>query len=267
MKSPIHLIYSDESSITLYPERWGIITSLQLGWTELLFQGMLEETLHDTTKTVKWGIPILFPNAWPLTDEQQQITGYSLAQHGFARNNIWKIIDSPNANQIIQSLDSTNVSDTFGYPFDGMIINTIHLLDSRHCELEYTIQNRSGTDLPISLGLHPYFDIPLGDKSAIEWNFAWGEQIQDEIDIWSSGGTTMLDIPMGGKLDIHIPWVGDISLLVSPDFQRVWIWSLPGKDFVCIEPVMGDPGNILDNPVLVPPYSEHKYWMKVWLQI
>ena len=112
--------------------------------TELLYQGMLDDTLHDMTKSVRGGIPILFPNAGFLTDEQKSETWWNLPQHGFARTNEWKVIESKTTNasvilakeesaqedekteqilrasvwqntQLIQSLSSADIPDTFGY--------------------------------------------------------------------------------------------------------------------------------------------------------
>lgn len=54
---------------------------------------MLDGTLYDRSKSVRGGIPILFPNAGFLTAEEQEDSGYSLPQHGFARTNEWEITE------------------------------------------------------------------------------------------------------------------------------------------------------------------------------
>lgn len=262
----IDLFAFDSVGVRLYPERWGIVTSLRFGDTEVFYQGMLDETLFDHTKSVKWGVPILFPNAGPLTEEQQKKSGYTLPQHGFARDNSWNIETSVIDNQLLQSLSSDNVANTSGFPFSGNILNAISVIYPDTCLFEYFIRNGSDKPLPIALGLHPYFDLPEWDKSRIEWNFDWGKQIRDEIEKWSNGGTTKIDIPSDGILDVYIPGIGDIHIEVSLDFQRLWIWSLPEKDFVCIEPVMGDSWTLVEAPVLVPPNSEHTSFMKISLR-
>lgn len=263
---PIDLFAFDSVGVRLYPERWGIVTSLRFGDTELLYQGMLDETLFDHTKSVKWGVPILFPNAGPLTEEQQKKSGYTLPQHGFARDNGWNMETAVLDNQLLQSLSSENVANTSGFPFSGNILNAISVIDRDTCLFEYFIRNKSDNPLPIALGLHPYFDLPKWDKSLVEWNFDGGKQIRDEIEKWSNGGTTKIDIPSDGILDVYIPGIGDIHIEVSHDFQRLWIWSLPEKNFVCIEPVMGDSWTLVEAPVLVPPNSEHTSFMKISLR-
>lgn len=293
-------IRHNQTSLTLYPDRWGIITSMKIWDTELLYQGMLEDTLHDITKSVRWGIPILFPNAGFLTDEEKGVSWWNLPQHGFARTNEWKISEShhprgrknpvfchaeewgicsgskqetdssfvgmtKNDNILTQSLSSIDIPDMFGYDWQGSIENTITLSD-RWVELGYSIANNSNKELPISFGLHPYWNIPLGDKSLIEWNFAWGDIIARDIDTWSRGGTTRIDTPDDGIVSFTISWVGTIELQLSSEFRRLWIWSLQGRDFVCVEPVMWDDGNIMRIPVKIPRGGKSESWVKVILK-
>ncbi len=263
-----------KSSVTLYPERWGIITSMRIRDTELLYQGMLADTLYDTTRSVRWGIPILFPNAGFLTDEEKESIWWSLPQHGFARTSEWRISNArhpwrwsnPGSSpQLIQSLFSSDVLDMFGYEWQGTIDNTITLSDDS-IKLRYSIANNSNKELPISFGLHPYWDIPLWDKSAIEWDFAWGDIITRDIDNWSHGGTTRIDTPDDGIVKFTIPGVGTIELRLSREFRRLWIWSLPDKNFVCVEPVMWDDGTIVRDPVRIPRGEKGESWIKIILK-
>lgn len=263
------IITHNQNSLTLYPDRWGIITSIRFWDTELLYQGMLADTLHDVTKSVRWGIPILFPNAGFLTDDEKKITWWNLPQHGFARTNGWNIVDDIQSEwqnmQLIQSLSSTDILDMFGYEWQWSLENTVVLSDES-IELKYSIANNSDKELPISWWLHPYWNIPLWDKSAVEWNFVWGDMIAHDIDNWSRGGTTRIDTPADGIVSFTIPWIGTIELQLSPEFRRLWIWSLDGRDFVCVEPVMWDDGNIVQNPMRVPARGKNKSVVKVTLK-
>lgn len=232
-------ITNKESSLSVYPNRGGIVTSLVLDGTEILYQGMLDETLHNTSKSVKWGIPIMFPNAWPLSDKAKEEFWYTLPQHGFARTNQWQL-RTKGHHQIQQSLESKDIVDTWNFPFEGTLHNTIILDTPQSCFFEYTLTNNSQNPLPVAFWLHPYFDIPEWNKEDIAWLFKWGEQITNEIENWSNDGTTYLDIPEDKIIKFKIPWVGTITIEVSKDFKRLWIWSIPGKNFVCVEPVFWD---------------------------
>jgi galactose mutarotase-like enzyme len=39
----------------------------------------------------------------------------------------------------------------------------------------------------------------------------------------------------------------------SEKYQKIWIWSLPDKDFICIEPVMRDVGGLVNDPQILEP--------------
>ncbi len=232
-----------------YPERWWIITSLKLGGKELLFQWMLEESLYNLSKSVKWGIPVLFPNAWPLTLEEQSRSGYRLPQHWFARTNRWKVIDRMETS-LVQSLHSDDVITHDWYMWSGSITNSIEL-NRDDCKFDYIITNEWEKPIPISFGMHPYFDVPQGDKTAIQWKFEGWNKIAQDVQSWSNDGTTMIDMPKDGVIRVYIPWIWSLKIEADKEFKRLWIWSLPGKNFVCIEPVMGDEGAIVNNPPVV----------------
>jgi galactose mutarotase-like enzyme len=259
-------ISNKEASLSVYPARGGIVTSLVLDGTEILYQGMLDETLYDTSKSVKGWIPMLFPNAWPLSEKAKKISWYTLPQHGFARTNQWQL-GTKTQHQIQQSLVSKDVIDTWSFPFDGTINNTIILDTPKSCFFEYTFINNSQNSLSVAFWLHPYFDIPEWNKEDIEWLFKWGEQIKNEIENWKNNGTTLLDIPEDKIIKFKIPWVGTITIEVSEDFKRLWIWSLPGKNFVCVEPVFWDQDTIVHkNCVKIPWESSLKSSMRISLE-
>ena len=54
-------------------------------------------------------------------------------------------------------------------------------------------------------------------------------------------------------MEIIIPSLGTISINTSVEYKKIWIWSLPGKDFICVEPVMRDINGLIDDPQVVEP--------------
>ena len=49
-------------------------------------------------------------------------------------------------------------------------------------------------------------------------------------------------------MEVIIPNLGTLVFHVSKEYKKIWIWSQSGKDFICIEPVMRDPGGLIENP-------------------
>ena len=78
-------ILSGATQAKIAPERGGLVTSLSINNTEILY--LDRETFDDLTKNVRGGIPLLFPNAGPLKGGL-----YNLPQHGFARRMRWNTI-------------------------------------------------------------------------------------------------------------------------------------------------------------------------------
>jgi galactose mutarotase-like enzyme len=40
---------------------------------------------------------------------------------------------------------------------------------------------------------------------------------------------------------------------VSEEYQKIFIWTQPGQNFVCVEPFMRDVEGLVDNPELINP--------------
>src|SRR5690349_16825986 len=73
------------------PARGAIVTALRVAGRDVLF--MDRGTLLDPAKSVRGGIPILFPFAGRLANDTLLHAGTTLKQHGFARNRPWTVIE------------------------------------------------------------------------------------------------------------------------------------------------------------------------------
>ncbi|MDR9405313.1 MAG: aldose epimerase, partial [Halothece sp. Uz-M2-17] len=87
-------ILSDEDQQTrleIVPERGGIVTSWRIQGQDILYMDW--ERFQDPEKSVRGGIPILFPICGDLPDDHYTHDGqdYSLKRHGFARDLPWEV--------------------------------------------------------------------------------------------------------------------------------------------------------------------------------
>lgn len=251
-------LQSWNSSLWVYPERWGIITSCKFGGTEILYQAMLDDTLLDESKSVRGGIPILFPQAGPITQQEAEILSYSLPQHGVVRQRVWEVLDSSENSLCLQYSQNTQESE---FPFDFSLENSISL-QQNILQLTFSLINLGNTDFPYSYGFHPYFSIPDGNKDAIIWDTRYQEEISHSADIWKHDGTISLKA-QDGYFDFEIGHIGKIRLTFSPEIKNIWIWSLSGKNFVCIEPVVWNEGNITRNPEIIHPQEEKNFFFSL----
>lgn len=231
-------------------ERGGIITSLKLNGKEILF--LDEETFRNIEVNVKGGVPVLFPNAGPL-DKNTEFP--DLAQHGFARNCKWNMQKIENGFRLLLS-SNEETKKMYSYDFQLSIEGKFESDGS--FTLNQEVKNREEEkEMPIAMGLHPYFKVSNEEKKNIKFNFEGGEYAEEQVETWSNGKAISIDNPKfkdkDAILKVFIPDLGEFVMDVSEEFEKIWIWSMPGKDFVCIEPVMRDPNGLLDNPKLIGP--------------
>ena len=79
------------AKVSIVPARGAIATSFRVGERELLY--LDETTLRDPTKSVRGGIPILFPSPGKLEGDRFARGAFhgAMKQHGFARDLPWQV--------------------------------------------------------------------------------------------------------------------------------------------------------------------------------
>ncbi len=240
------------NSITYSPERGGIVTSLRFQEHELLY--LDEATFRNLETNVRGGIPILFPNAGAIDSSHFP----NLKQHGYARlHSDWKVEQASTPNSFSETLTSSAKTQAV-YPYQNRL-RFSGVIENAHsvCFIQ-TVENLEATQaIPIAMGLHPYFKVPHAQKQTIRFECLGSDLIQTGFAIWSNGGTTSFANPKlldpAATIRVTLPELGTLILEPSVEYERIWIWSLPEKDFICIEPVLRDVGGLIDDPYLLEP--------------
>jgi galactose mutarotase-like enzyme len=244
----VEKIKSPEGSEVSYcRERGGIITSIKIKGKEILY--LDEATFQNTNVNVKGGIPMLFPNSGPLTSEQYP----KLKQHGFARlSNKW--LSENKGNEFTEKLTSDEKTKEL-YPHDFQFS-----IDGKFEDGSFTLNQRvenlnEEKEMPISMGLHPYFKVPNEEKKNIKFNFEGGQIAEEQFEVWANDGTVSLDNPKikdpEAVVEVFVPSLGTLKINASIEYKKILVWSLPEKNFVCIEPVMRDDGGLVDDPEMI----------------
>lgn len=241
------LILRDEAALAqleLVPERGGIATRWAIADQDIFYLDV--ERFQHPDKSVRGGIPILFPICGNLPDDTYRLHGqtYHLKQHGFARNLPWQVAaqsttDNASVTLVLDSNDETRSR----YPFDFQLRFT-YTLEGTALTLRQEVINRSDQSMPFGLGLHPYFQV--SDKDQLQFEIPSGafqtksgeaaefagefDFSQDEIDVLfadlSTQVTAVIDPVKRTKL--AIAFTDPYSVLV--------FWTVKGKDFYCLEP-------------------------------
>lgn len=262
-------ILSDEdkqSRVEIVPERGGVATSWRIQGQEIFYMDW--ERFKEPDKSVRGGIPILFPICGDLPDDRYtlQEKDYTLKRHGFARDLPWEVTARETETDaaltmVLKSNDETRSM----YPFDFEVTFT-YRLKGNTLTLDQTYRNYSSEPMPFSTGLHPYFSV--SDKSQIsldipatEYNdnvnkatYSYEGKFdlnQDEIDAQLrplSRQETTLALPERGF---------KIKLSFSPEYSTVVFWTVKGKDFACLEPWTA-PRNAMNTKeglLVIPPWE------------
>ena len=262
-KKGIYVFQLDEKNyIKFCPNRGGLITNWVSEGREILYFD--EKRFIDKTKSIRGGIPILFPICGNL-DIPNSLFGKKympFMQHGFARDLQWQHCLNEQKNSLCLILQDTEKTKTF-YPFNFELKIEVSL--KINClKFIINIQNKTNIEMPINFGLHPYFNIsdfknlnfidnPLNcqdqKNNSLRNTFDELKNINNGIDLlmYTSGRSSFQDDFFKRQVTLMHPSPFDLGV----------IWSDPPRKMVCLEP-WTSPRNSLVNglrKISIPPNS------------
>ncbi len=253
--------------LRIVPERGGLVTGWCSGGEEWLYFDA--ERYADPTKSIRGGIPVLFPICGGLP-------GSSLPQHGFARDLPWQLEELPAA-------DRTSADPSSGAGIRLRLVDTeaTRAVFPHAFSLELDVRLPPGClaitarvsntapaaspALPFSLGLHPYFavqdlaavrleglpehcfdHIPMAEAATA----GQLERLTTGVDFLAhpSGAVRLVDsaAPAGGR------W---IAMETQAPLDLAVVWTEPPRPMVCLEPWTAPRGAMAsgDRLLQVPP--------------
>lgn len=267
------------SRVCIAPGRGGIVTRFDVGELRVLY--LDEATLLDETKNVRGGNPVLFPAPGPLAGDRFTWNGTSgsMKQHGIARLEPWTVegVQQQEATLVLSSNERTRAA----FPWD-FEVRFRYRLDGPKLRIEQRYKNQSTTEMPFSAGFHPYFYVPQAAKGAAKIptkaTRGWDNVQKRDVDVKAPIDLTAKEVdlhlfdhaPPGGFGNRATLEFGDGSKVIvsaSAEFGRWVVWTLAGKDFVCLEP-WTSPANALntgDHLLVVGPGEERALWTEIAL--
>jgi galactose mutarotase-like enzyme len=244
--------------LEVVPERGCLVTALRVDGKDVLW--LDPSTVDDLGKSVRGGIPLLFPFAGRLASDTFEDAGTVMKQHGFGRTLPWPLTER-RPGVLRFTLHSS--PGTHGvYPFDFTVDHTLTLLP-RGLLAELTIHNRSEVAMPISPGWHPYFPCPNLRKQHVKTDVPGLDPARFDPALEYDFG-----VPPAahGRAVCDVPGLGTLRITHSPEMRHFQCWSLPGRDFICLEPFLG-PNNNLNTPsrLVLPPNTARTLFMRLEL--
>jgi galactose mutarotase-like enzyme len=254
---PVELTLRDPesgASATIVPGRGGIVTRFDVGARRVLYLDpatLLDQQL-DPANSVRGGVPVLFPSPGKLVDDAWAYAGRrgAMRQHGFARNLAWQVAGSTAsaATLTLVANDQTRAA----FPWDFVVEQTF-VVHGASLRLDQRVTNRSDAAMPFGFGFHPYFFVPDAAKRdttiTTRATQAFDNVAKQPIEL------TTIDLTRP-EVDLHlldhgaypgalVSPLGTVQLRGSPEYTHWVVWTLAGRDFVCLEP-WTCPGNALN---------------------
>jgi len=253
MSEPRELMLTDAQSgaiAVIAPERGGIVTRFDIGARRVLFLDVA--TLRDPTKNVRGGVPVLFPSPGKLTDDAWSYAGRhgAMKQHGFARNLPWQIASS-SAGAAVLTL-AANDATLAQFPWDFVVEQTFTVRGTS-LRLDQRVTNRSASAMPFGLGFHPYFfvaDAAKRDTTIATRATRAFDNVTKQVIALPAIDLTQPEVDLhlidhGSTASELVTPSGTVQLRGSPEYTHWVVWTLAGRDFVCLEP-WTCPGNALN---------------------
>ncbi|MFT3765410.1 MAG: galactose mutarotase [Minicystis sp.] len=276
--SPILTLSDSETDAvaTVAPARGGMLIGFSVAGRELLY--LDRGTFDDPRANVRGGVPVLFPSPGKLANDTWSAGGRSgsMKQHGFARNLPWEIVatgDDDGASATL-GLGADEVTKA-QYPWDFHALYT-YRLRGRSIAVEMRVENHGDSPMPFGVGFHPYFLVRDADKASVQIPTRATRAFDNK---------DKREVPFGGfdltaaEVDMHLHDHGgteaalvmdDAEIVVSgsPELTHWVVWTLKGRDFVCLEP-WSCPGNALntgDRLLVLGPGEARSMWMRIALR-
>ena len=236
----------------LVPSLGALVTKFSVGGRELLYLDEASIASEDSKVARRGGVPLLFPSPGRLKSELFEAEGRygSLKNHGFARDCAFTV-RSREPSKVSLRLEASDETLSH-YPWQFSLEVDISI-EARALRYDVRITNDDEETMPCGFGLHPYFLVRDKTRARVSTGAtqAWDNRISRHVEL-----ALPLDFT-ASELDLHLVdhWArhldfdsGDGAIrIVASDAFRTWVlWTVEGRDFVCVEP-WTSPGDALNS--------------------
>lgn len=223
--------------LQLVPERGGLVTRwvCQGAWGERDMLYFDAERFADPAKSVRGGIPVLFPICGGLE-------GSALPQHGFARDLPWQIDALADGQGVRLALCDTSATRAlFPHRFELVLA---FRLEPQALAITVQVHHRGeagDAPLPFSLGLHPYFAVP--DLEAVRVAGLPARALDQAAGATAATADLLARLPQGvdllaGPTPAVRLEAGDLAITLDTQapLDLAVVWTDPPRPMVCLEP-------------------------------
>jgi galactose mutarotase-like enzyme len=251
----------DGDQLRVVPERGGLVCGWRCGGSERLYFDA--ERFADPSKSVRGGIPVLFPVCGNLPDNRLELPQgtFALAQHGFARDRPWQLQALADGRGIHLELRDDATTRAV-YPFGFRLVLEVRLEPAAlaiRALVRHEVEDAPGSAvagavsaaMPFALGLHPYFAVADLGGAALE---GLPDRCFDHLTAGPADTAAELArLPQGVDLRVErsgiaprlltglsspdgSPAAAAIELQADSPLDHAVVWTDPPRPMVCLEP-------------------------------
>lgn len=237
---------STGATAVILPEKGATVIGYCVEGKEYFYRD--QENL-DSPERPRCGIPFLFP----VFGRTPEGSPYPMEIHGFGHTSLWDVI-SYQEDELKLELRANE--HTFqAYPFRFRVELTFALRDGK-LSIHQRYENLGTETMPFAFGFHPYFAVEDAEKTEVtmhaglEMDMQTGKALpctKESVKVVFSEG-----VPEAGAFFLQASdWAvidsGDKKIKMSFDvsFNRLVLWAVRGKPFLCVEPINSSPNGLV----------------------
>jgi galactose mutarotase-like enzyme len=265
---PAWVLRDGEAEAEVVPGRGGLVSRFRVRGRKVLAED--DEAVQGGGRNVRGGIPILFPTAGKLAGDRYTAGGVTreLRQHGFARDLTWRVERREGDGPARLSMELVSTTETLRlFPWEFRLAFVVEL-SGPSLRILQSYENRAAAPMPLHAGFHPYFAVADREKgsarvelpTARAWDKAAGRDVLlENADLTAAEVSLGSPGPAGAAAAnvarLRAPSLGMVEVEASPELGHWVVWTLGGRDFVCLEPwtAAGDALNTGEGLLFVPP--------------
>ena len=234
--------------LRVVPERGGLLVGWRCGGEERLYFDA--ERFADPSKSVRGGIPVLFPVCGNLPDGALVLPQgrFSVAQHGFARDLPWELAALDSGDGIRLTLSDSPATYS-AYPFQFQL-SLDYQLEPDALAIRAVVEHRAGAaeagPMPFALGLHPYLQVASLAQARVDglpercWDHLTAAEAAtaDQLARVEKGVDLRVEGLDGSGLAPRVctGTGAAVELQMQPPFAHAVLWSDPPRPMLCLEP-------------------------------
>ena len=232
--------------VTILPEKGATVISFVSSGTEMFYRD--DENLNSPERP-RCGIPFLFP-VFGRTPEDSK---YPMEIHGFGHTSSWTVLEQREDSLRLELKPNDETRKLYPFEFRAELLFTIK--DGK-LNLHQVYENHGEIDMPYAFGFHPYFlgnpiEIKVDVDAGFEMDMMTGQAVpcgKKQAQIAFAEGapeTGAFFTQVKEKAILHRPDGKEVHMEFDENYNRLVLWAVKGKDFLCVEPINSSPNGLV----------------------